>query len=84
MGAADTGQWIMIGVLMVSSLLNVVYLLPVVGRGFFLKDADNTGPIKEAPWMCWAPPAVTAFGCLVLFFYGGAIVEFLSPIVGGV
>jgi multicomponent Na+:H+ antiporter subunit D len=35
LAAADTGQLIMIGVLMVSSLLNVAYLLPVVGRGFF-------------------------------------------------
>jgi multicomponent Na+:H+ antiporter subunit D len=35
LAAADTGHLIMIGVLMVSSLLNVAYLLPVVGRGFF-------------------------------------------------
>ncbi|MFM2130702.1 MAG: Na(+)/H(+) antiporter subunit [Pseudomonadota bacterium] len=35
MGAADAGQLIVIGVLMLSSLLNVAYLLPIVGRGFF-------------------------------------------------
>jgi multicomponent Na+:H+ antiporter subunit D len=35
LGAAETGQLIMIAVLMLSSLLNVAYLLPVVGRGFF-------------------------------------------------
>ncbi|MDG1530945.1 MAG: monovalent cation/H+ antiporter subunit D family protein [Paracoccaceae bacterium] len=83
MGSADTGQWIMIGVLMISSLLNVLYLLPVVAKGFFLNDPENTGPMSEAPLLCWLPPALTAIGCLVLFFYAGTIVEFLSPIVGG-
>lgn len=35
LGAADAGQIVMMGVLMLSSLLSVAYLLPVVGRGFF-------------------------------------------------
>ncbi|MDH5528464.1 MAG: monovalent cation/H+ antiporter subunit D family protein [Paracoccaceae bacterium] len=83
MGAADTGQWVMIAVLMVSSLLNVAYLLPLVGRGFFLKGADipDNAQMAEAPWMVWLPPAVTAFGCVVLFFFAGDIQTFLSPIV---
>jgi multicomponent Na+:H+ antiporter subunit D len=82
-GAADAGQQIMIGVLMISSLLNVAYLLPIVGKGFFLKSEENryTG-IKEAPLFCYLPPAITAIGCLVLFFYAGALVDFLLPITG--
>ncbi|MCZ6885825.1 MAG: proton-conducting transporter membrane subunit [Alphaproteobacteria bacterium] len=46
MGAADADQLIIIGVLMVSSLLNVAYLLPVVGRGFFsgYEAAPATSP----------------------------------------
>lgn len=82
-GAADTGQWIMIVVLMVSSLLNVAYLLPVVGKGFFLPETANAQPAKfaEAPLLCWLPPALTAVGCVVLFFIAGDILEFLSPIV---
>jgi len=82
-GAADTGQWIMIGVLMLSSLLNVAYLLSIVGKGFFLTDRDKPLPtgIAEAPVLCWLPPALTAFGCIVLFFIAGDIQDFLSPIV---
>ncbi len=82
-GAADRDQWIMIAVLMVSSLLNVAYLLSIVGRGFFLPDSDGTAAPKvaEAPLLCWLPPALTAFGCLVLFFIAGDILNFLSPIV---
>jgi multicomponent Na+:H+ antiporter subunit D len=80
-GAADTGHLIIIGVLMVSSLLNVAYLLPIVGRGFFLSDPENEGPMQEAPLLCWLPPALTALGCLILFFYASDIVDFLSPLV---
>lgn len=80
-GAADTGQWIMIGVLMVSSLLNVAYLLPLVGRGFFLKGEGQPTEWAEAGVLVWLPPAVTAFGCLVLFFLAGDLQAFLMPIV---
>lgn len=87
-GAADTGQWIMIAVLMGSSLLNVAYLLPIIGKGFFLPAPDARGPdakgpvkIAESPLLVWLPPVVTAFGCLVLFFIAGDIQAFLMPIV---
>lgn len=80
-GAADTGQWVMIVVLMVSSLLNVAYLLPVVARGFFLSGQGEATGIKESPTLVWLPPAVTAFGCILLFFFAGDIVTFLAPIV---
>ncbi len=82
-GAADMGQQIMIIVLMVSSLLNVAYLMPIVAKGFFLRDPDNEGPVAEAPLFCWLPPAITAFGCLVLFFYASDIQAFLMPITEG-
>jgi len=80
-GAADTGQWVLIGVLMVSSLLNVAYLLPIVGRGFFLAGDEAHAKIAEAPLLCWLPAATTALGCIILFFYASDIQEFLSPLV---
>jgi len=85
LGAADAGQQIMIAVLMLSSLLNVAYLLPIVGRGFFLKDVENNAVagIREAPLLVWLPPALTALGCVWLFFYAGALQAFLMPITGG-
>jgi multicomponent Na+:H+ antiporter subunit D len=82
-GAADAGHQIIIGVLMVSSLLNVAYLLPIVGRGFFRPTTDSKLPstFAEAPLLVWLPPAITAVGCIVLFFYAGSIQSFLLPIV---
>ena len=80
-GAANADQQIMIGVLMLSSLLNVAYLLPIFARGFFSPtNKPSAGSwrenIKEAPLLCVLPPSITAIGCLVLFFYAGTIVEF--------
>ena len=83
-GAADTGQWIMIAVLMGSSLLNVAYLLPIVGKGFFLpaeEDATASPKWTEAGALVWGPPAVTALGCVILFLYAGDLQAFLAPIV---
>jgi len=81
LGAADAGQWVMIGVLMVSSLLNIAYLLPIVGRGFFLKSEGQPTGWSEAGPLVWMPPAVTALGTVALFFYAGEIQAFLAPIV---
>lgn len=81
-GAADAGQQIMIGVLMVSSLLNVAYLLPLVARGFFLSPPESRPEgINEAPLLCYLPPAITAGACILLFIYAGSIQSFLMPIV---
>lgn len=90
-GAADASQWVMIAVLMISSLLNVAYLLPLVARGFFLPNQDaaqeaqtradeKTRTVREANVLVWAPPAITALGSLFLFFYATEILDFLAPI----
>ena len=89
-GAAEADQLIMIGVLMLSSALNVAYLLPIFGRGFFDGKASGTkaeggwrSQMTEAPLFCVLPPCITAIGCVVLFFYAGEIEAFLAPIVSG-
>ncbi len=83
LGAADAGQYIMIAVLMVSSLLNIAYLFPVVIRGFFAPPPDDAPPptLKEAPILCLVPLCLTAAGSVMLFFYAGSIYRLLLPIV---
>ena len=72
LGAAEAGQWVMMVVLMASSLLSIAYLMPVVVRGFFrpapVGDHHGSG-IREAPLLCVLPPVATAVGGIVLFFY---------------
>jgi len=93
MGAVNAGQALFAGVLMISSLLSIGYLMPVVGRAFFLPPqpwVDAHGHAheaqterKEADWKCTVPLSVTALGCVVLFFYAEPVQRLLLPIVQG-
>ena len=93
LGAAEADMQILIAIFVMSSLLNVAYLLPVFARGFFLSGpkpaslgaaaapAGRFG-IAEAPLFCVLPPVLTAIGCVVLFFTADDIMAFLRPIGG--
>ena len=61
----------MLAVLMISSLLNIAYLLPIPVRAFFgtTDDGSRTDGIKEAPLACVIALSISALGCLVLFVY---------------
>jgi multicomponent Na+:H+ antiporter subunit D len=86
LGAAETGQAILVAVLMISSLLNVAYLIPIAARAFMPsagEPADGGWQIQEAPLFCVVPLCFTALGCIVLFFYAVRLYAFLQPIGGG-
>jgi multicomponent Na+:H+ antiporter subunit D len=88
LGAVDAGQWPMMAVLMISSLLSIAYLMPVVARAFFAAPKDDpshgdhgsSGGMHEAPFLCVLPPVLTALGCVVLFFFAGDLYELLQGI----
>ena len=80
-GAADAGQLIAIGVLALSSILNVAYLLPIVGRGFYSGGTNTAMAENRSNLLVWLPPAICALGCVILFFYAGGIQAHLEPIV---
>ncbi len=71
LGAVETGQLILLGVLMFSSLLNIAYLLPIPIRAFFSKPTSGTHytEVKEAPTTILIAMIVTSTACVVLFFY---------------
>ena len=84
LGAARTDQYIFIVVLMVSTLLNIAYLIPPVIRSFFVLPAGTSGPrlqINEAPTACVAAICVTATGSVLLFFFADSLYTLLEPIV---
>ena len=83
LGAADADRTILVGVLIVSSLLNVAYLMPVVARAFFATPATvpaDPSPVREAPAFCVVPLCLTALGCLALFFFADDIYRLIAPI----
>ncbi len=66
-GALDAGQAWLLGVLALSTLLNIAYLLPIPARAFL---AGNGGwHWREAPWACVLPLSLTALASLALFFW---------------
>ncbi len=88
LGAAEAEQWVMMVVLMASSLLSIGYLMPVVVRGFFRPAPADDGHgghsgdgIHEAPLLCVLPPVATALGGIALFFYAGEIWNLLLGMV---
>ena len=89
LGAAGSERdWIFVGVLMLSSLFSIAYLMPIVGRGFFLPERpdphhplEGTG-ISEAPLLCVAPLCATALGCFALFLLADDIAALLAPLGG--
>lgn len=96
LASAETGDLYIMAVLLISSLLNIAYLLPIVARGFFYpplgqtdepvavgyeKSSFSWSNIKEAPLFCVLPPALTALACIALFFLADPIVNMIEPIV---
>ena len=69
LGALDRDMLWVVVILLISSLLNVFYLLPVAVTAFFrTPETDSESGIEEAPWPCVLPLTLTAMGCFVLFF----------------
>ena len=86
MGALDAENRVAATVLMLGSVLSLGYLLPVVGRAFFLPppDPQDAAGISEAPVWCLVALCVTAFLCLALFFGAGALERTLEGVFVGV
>jgi multicomponent Na+:H+ antiporter subunit D len=83
LGAVQADEMLMVGVLMLSSLLNVAYLMSIPFKGFFGKAAGSPSAvaIKEAPLPCLIAIGLTALGCVLLFFLPGPLFALLEPIV---
>ncbi|MEZ5818307.1 MAG: proton-conducting transporter membrane subunit [Hyphomicrobiaceae bacterium] len=91
LGALDSGKLAVVGVLILSSLMNVLYLLPIFFRGCFLPPQrlasvgaaghELADDLERRHWMVVLPPCITAFLCLVVFVYADRIVALVQPIV---
>lgn len=79
-GTVQTSHYFLLAALMVSSLLNIAYLVPIPIRAFMTPAAKEPLKFKEAPWMCVVPLCITAIASVVLFFFGNWMYEILLPI----
>lgn len=79
MGALDTGEAVVVAAFVLSTLLNIGYLLPPVMRAFLRPLPEGEpGGMREAPLLCVVPLCLTAIGTLVLFFLAGHVYGLLS------
>jgi multicomponent Na+:H+ antiporter subunit D len=74
----------MLVVLLVSSLLNAAYFLPVVYRAFFCtaEEAMFENRVQEAPGWCVVPLVLTAVISVGLFFYPQPFMDLARLAVG--
>ena len=85
LGSLDEGDYAVLAVLLVSSLLNALYFLPIVVRAFFPTGGEPrpvAGGIAEAPKLQLVAISITALGTVALFAYPQFLFDLLRPLVG--
>jgi multicomponent Na+:H+ antiporter subunit D len=85
MGALEAEHMFAIGVIIVSTLLNAGYFMPIVYNAFF-KEADDAGDPHadhgEAPMLIVIALTATAIGTVLLFFFSGLPLELAHQVAG--
>lgn len=86
LGSLEAHRMAVLGVLLVSSLLNAAYLMPIVYRAFFwpAKEALFENKFQEAPLFCVVPLMLTAFLSILLLFYPEPFFRLASMVARGV
>ena len=69
MGAVQAGQWLAIGVIVISTLLNAGYFVPIIYAAFFKEEDEQTRlhPHGEAPLAIVMALSITALMTVTLF-----------------
>jgi multicomponent Na+:H+ antiporter subunit D len=88
-GAMDSANWVAVGVIVISTLLNAGYFLPIVFSAFFVApDHDgqhNNGHHQhdhgEAPWPIVLALTATALGTIALFFFPDIAMDLAKGVV---
>jgi len=91
MGSIETEQYIIMSVLMLSSLLNIAYLIPIPFHAFFSKpmqgdtsnNAQPSNQIQEAPLPSLIAIMITASACIVLFAFPQPLYALAQSILSG-
>ncbi|WP_116367820.1 proton-conducting transporter membrane subunit [Parahaliea mediterranea] len=84
LGTLDAGALLLAGALIVSTLLNLVYLTLIPVRAFWPGGAEPApaGKLQEAPLACCIAIGVTTAACLALFLFPQPLYALVSRIPG--
>ncbi len=84
LGSLEAHQWVLVGALMASSLLNILYLLVIPIRAFFAPAAEGVpNHYAEAPWPMLVAMTLTAAGCVALFFWPDPLYRLAGMLLEG-
>ncbi|NIP88138.1 MAG: monovalent cation/H+ antiporter subunit D family protein [Gammaproteobacteria bacterium] len=78
LGTLDAQQAVLLGVLLLSSLLNLAYLLPIPVRAFLSPDHGKPMAFREAPLASLLALSVSSAGCIALFFFPGPVLQLMQ------
>jgi len=83
-GAMQTANWLAVTVIILSTLLNAGYFLPIVFRAFFREPPSGGAAHQagEAPWPIVLALTATATGTVLLFFAPGIPYELAQLMIG--
>ncbi len=84
MGAAGSGQYFAMAVIIGSTLLNIAYFMPIVYAAFFKQpdDADSEHAHGEAPWPMVVALTLTAALTIALFFFADIPLQLARDLAG--
>lgn len=85
LGSLEAEQWILVAALLASSLLNIVYLLSIPARAFFLPPDETvpTGRVREAPWPMVTAMLITSGLCVYFFFRPDLVFDLAAMLIDG-
>ena len=83
LGTIEAHQIVLLFVLLVSSILNAAYFLPIVYKAFFEEANDGIDDVKEASPFVYVPLLLTAIASIVIFFYPDYFLQLAKLALGG-
>jgi multicomponent Na+:H+ antiporter subunit D len=83
LGTVESDRPILLGVLLVSSLLNAAYLGPIVYKAYFEKEPETNEDdeqVREVPWMV-VPLVISAAASLLLGIFPEPVLRLAGSVI---
>jgi multicomponent Na+:H+ antiporter subunit D len=81
-GAFQDDNYVALATIILSTVLNAAYFLPIVYMAWFMREEQPPArPHGEAPWPAVMALAITAFLTIAFFFFNGATLELERQVV---
>lgn len=77
-GGMSLQHWFVISVLVISTLLNAAYFLPISYAAFLKKPDSDLSEQREAPLLMVSAIMIVATGTIALFFFSSPLIALLS------